>query len=119
MARIKKIITFFTFAIMFSFFTNTLYGQPFGFTSSRTERIKEHNILYSKCGRFVFGQISESSKDQFMLDTYTGRLWRISETGEVGIFLTPVPYKIKEGEYQPLPPPVKRHDTGKRSQKSR
>lgn len=26
--------------------------------------------------RYVFGQISENRKDQFLLDTKTGRLWR-------------------------------------------
>ncbi|MFH0786970.1 MAG: hypothetical protein V2B13_05050 [Pseudomonadota bacterium] len=38
-----------------------------------------------------------------MLDTFTGRLWRISETGEVGLFLSPVPYRISKGKYSPLP----------------
>jgi hypothetical protein len=28
-------------------------------------------------GRYVFGQISEFRADQYMLDTQTGRLWRI------------------------------------------
>ena len=26
-------------------------------------------------GRYVFGQISESRRDQYLLDTQTGRLW--------------------------------------------
>lgn len=28
-------------------------------------------------GRFVFGQISDYRRDQYMLDTQTGRLWKI------------------------------------------
>lgn len=28
-------------------------------------------------GRYVFGQISDFRRDQYMLDTYTGRLWQI------------------------------------------
>jgi hypothetical protein len=33
--------------------------------------------LSSATGRFVFGQISESGKDKYMLDTQTGRLWEV------------------------------------------
>jgi hypothetical protein len=34
-------------------------------------------MLQTEGGRFVFGQISEYRRDQFMLDTRSGRLWRI------------------------------------------
>jgi hypothetical protein len=34
-------------------------------------------VLSSASGRYVFGQISEYRKDQYLLDTQTGRLWRI------------------------------------------
>lgn len=55
--------------------------------------------------RFVFGQISEYRRDQFMLDTLTGRLWRVvnqktnSSGSEEGItVLEPVPYgDIEDG----------------------
>jgi hypothetical protein len=33
------------------------------------------NVLSATGGRYVFGQISESRRDQYMLDTQTGRLW--------------------------------------------
>lgn len=33
--------------------------------------------LSSASGRYVFGQISDFRRDQYMLDTLTGRLWRI------------------------------------------
>lgn len=33
-------------------------------------------VLSAESGRYVFGQISEYRKDQFMLDTHNGRLWR-------------------------------------------
>ena len=39
-------------------------------------------------GRFVFGQVSEMRKDQFMLDTKTGKMWRIVYA----------PYKNAKGE---------------------
>ncbi len=53
--------------------------------------------------KLIVGQISDSSKDQFMLDTFSGRLWRIAESGEIGLFLRTVPYRTAEGEYKPLP----------------
>jgi hypothetical protein len=79
-----------------------VWAQPFGFGSSQDEE-SQQKILMSENGRFVFGQISDSSKDQFMLDTFSGRLWRIAESGEIGIFLRTVPYHIEKGEYTPLP----------------
>lgn len=36
--------------------------------------------LSSENGRFIFGQISEYRRDQYMLDTKTGRLWMIIGT---------------------------------------
>ena len=34
------------------------------------------SVLSAAGGRFVFGQISEYRRDQYLLDTLTGRLWR-------------------------------------------
>jgi hypothetical protein len=75
----------------------------FGLGGAPPSQKVEPKILSTEDGRFVFGQISESNKDKFMLDTFTGRLWHIAESGEVGIFLRPVPYRVGEGEYDPLP----------------
>jgi len=36
----------------------------------------QQKSLSSVQGRFVFGQISEYRRDQYMLDTATGRLWQ-------------------------------------------
>jgi hypothetical protein len=60
-------------------------------------------VLSAAGGRFVFGQISDSSKDQFMLDTLTGRLWRIGESSDVGMHLKPIPYRAEDGKYSPSP----------------
>jgi hypothetical protein len=60
-------------------------------------------VLSAAGGRFVFGQISDSGKDQFMLDTLTGRLWRIGESSDVGMHLRPIPYRTEDGKYSPLP----------------
>jgi hypothetical protein len=60
-------------------------------------------VLSSAGGRFVFGQISDSGKDQFMLDTLTGRLWRVGESSDVGMHLKPIPYRKEDGKYSPAP----------------
>ena len=89
-----------------------------GIMPSQPPQKPQPNVLSSHGGRFVFGQISDSTKDQFMLDTLTGRLWRISESGEVGLFLSPVPYRMKDGKYSPLPgdslPEPGRKETGRK-----
>jgi hypothetical protein len=71
--------------------------------SAQPKPKSEQQILCSGQGRFVFGQVSESSKDKFMLDTHTGRLWRTAESGGIGIYLTPVTYRTGEGNYAPVP----------------
>ena len=80
-----------------------LWAQPLGILSQQPQKEPHKGSLCSDQGRFVFGQISDSSKDQFMLDTQTGRLWRISETGRIGLFLQTVPYKSSDGTYTDLP----------------
>jgi hypothetical protein len=81
-------------------------AQPFGMASSQPQAAPEFKVLCSATGRYVFGQISDSSKDQFMLDTLTGRLWRIAESGDIGIYLRTVPYRDEEGKCSPLPESV-------------
>jgi hypothetical protein len=78
----------------------------FGVQAQQATRVESGNVLCASMGRFVFGQVSESSKDQFMLDTMTGRLWRIAETGEIGLHLRPVPYRDEEGKCTPVPESV-------------
>ena len=80
----------------------TVCAQPLGLGSPQL-RPSQSKILSSENGRFVFGQVSNSSKDQFMLDTVTGRLWRIAETGRIGIFLKSVPYLNEKGERSVFP----------------
>ncbi|HBF42126.1 MAG TPA: hypothetical protein DDW42_00565 [Desulfobacteraceae bacterium] len=81
----------------------SVYGQPLGIMSPQAQKKTQNKILSSENGRFIFGQISDSSKDQFMLDTLTGRLWRIAESGKIGIFLKSVPYRTEEGKCSALP----------------
>jgi hypothetical protein len=93
------IATWFLLALFCS--ANAL-AQTLGTSAQRTEE-SEQEVLSSENGRFVFGQISDSSKDQFMLDTATGRLWRIAETGEIGMYLRAIPYRDDEGEIYHIP----------------
>ncbi len=79
-----------------------VFGQTLVDSSPQKENPRQ-KILFSENGRYVFGQISDSSKDQFMLDTVTGRLWRIAETGEIGEFLRAIPYRNEEGETSLVP----------------
>lgn len=65
---------------------------------------KKPGVLTSSSGRFVFGQISQVRRDQFMLDTQSGRLWRMAcdknsesdATQCAQLALEPIPYY---GEY--------------------
>ncbi len=90
----------------------TVFSQPFGIGSSQAQQEPRQEILNTAGGRFVFGQISDSPKDQFMLDTVTGRLWRIAETGEAGMFLRSVPYRTADGKLSPIPEDIS--GTGKK-----
>ena len=81
----------------------TSVHAQFGLGGAPSPEKIEPKVLYTGNGRYVFGQISESNKDKFMLDTFSGRLWHIAESGEVGIYLRPVPYRTEEGKYDPLP----------------
>lgn len=103
MKCIKKIFSTATICIPLIAGVQTVSGQGFGMLSQPVPEQKTHPCLAAGGGRYVFGQISDSSKDQFMLDTLTGRLWRIGETGTVGLFLQSVPYKYEKNEYHVLP----------------
>ena len=93
-----------------------VYAQPLGLGSSKAQRPQE-KVLSSDNGRFVFGQISGSSKDQFMLDTATGRLWRIGESGKLGTFLKSIPYRNKKGDCTILPEEISDEGTEKSVQR--
>ncbi len=91
-----------TWSLPFLFCSENVLPQTLGTQQQQSEKPRQE-ILFSENGRYVFGQISDSSKDQFMLDTVTGRLWRIAETGEIGIFLRAIPYRNDEGEMTYVP----------------
>jgi hypothetical protein len=103
MKNIKKIFLTAAFCLLPVAGVQTASAQGFGMLSQPAPEKPSYPCLSSGGGRYVFGQISESSKDQFMLDTLSGRLWRIGETGTVGLFLQPVPYKHEKNDYHVLP----------------
>lgn len=72
-------------------------AQPFGISPPQSQQIPQQGALSSAMGRYVFGQISDSGKDKFMLDTWTGRLWRIGESGGIGLYLSAIPYRDEKG----------------------
>jgi hypothetical protein len=74
-----------------------------GLTAPPSQTQPGGSVLSSTGGRFVFGQISGSGKDQFMLDTLTGRLWRIGDTSGIGIHLKSIPYRYEDGKVCPWP----------------
>jgi hypothetical protein len=73
----------------------------------------QQKTLASPNGRYVFGQVSDFRSDQYMLDTQTGRLWRVtlhqaknSDGSDAGISfpaLDLVPYADSENKFDPTP----------------
>ena len=98
-------------------FAAPLQAQPLGMMSQQPMQFSQYKNLGCPGGRFVFGQISDSSKDQYMLDTVTGRLWQVAESGEVGMYLRAVHYRTEAGGYLPIPekiPVPENKKTGKK-----
>ena len=84
------------------FSATSVYAQ-FGVMTQQPPQESEKAVLSAAHGRYVFGQISDSDQDQFMLDTATGRLWRLTKRSDIGVCLSTVPYRSAEGECSPLP----------------
>jgi len=52
----------------------------------------QNKVLGSGNGRYVFGQINNARRDQYMLDTQTGRLWQIVKDKDGVTLLQSVAY---------------------------
>ena len=77
-----------------------------GFTQEPVEvKPPQQKILSSYNGRYVVGEISNSRKDQFLLDTKTGRLWQIVVGEEGNRKLQPVPFIPVWAEEAYIPDP--------------
>lgn len=65
----------------------------------------DSRVLSSSDGRYVFGQVSNFRRDQFLLDTHSGRLWQMVEDDEERSKLQAVPFIQIFGEEAYLPDP--------------
>ena len=102
--RVKNYAVLVGLALGLVLLTNpAVKAQPLGFGTASQGSEANPGVLASSNARFVFGQISDSSKDQFMLDTFTGMLWRIAESGKLGTYLKPVLYCTEDGQCSPVP----------------
>jgi hypothetical protein len=98
---------------VFMFFSPLSVDAQFGFQQPPVMQQSHQTVLSSAQGRFAFGQVSDSSDDKFMLDTLTGRLWRLGKRTDIGLCLTPVPYRSEDGECSPLPELIPSAKSGK------
>lgn len=51
-----------------------------------------HSVLSAPGGRYVFGQVSQFARYQYMLDTKAGRLWQIVVDANERASLEEIPY---------------------------
>lgn len=91
-----------------------LFGMlPLIAAAQSAELVAPPSALSASGGRYVFGQISPLRRDQFMLDTQSGRLWRIvcassstsggkADCAEYG--LEPISYLPSRSQDQGTPP---------------
>lgn len=71
-------------------------------------------ILGVQGGRFVFGQLNEYMRTSYMLDTQSGRLWKLSQKTDSTLILEPIPYAdIVAGKVVELPAPKPLASAGK------
>lgn len=63
-------------------------------------------------GRFVIQQLGEARRDQYVLDTRTGRIWQFGEDERRNSFLIPVPYNRIDGSKSFTAPIIKKQSDG-------
>lgn len=59
--------------------------------------------LTSPVGRYQFGQISDYRRDQYVFDTQTGRLWRVTLTSDSLTVLDPILYSSLDNQLSLTP----------------
>ncbi len=70
--------------------------------------LPQQGVLASPNGRYAFGQINDSYRHAFMLDTQTGRLWRAVYSNEDSVVtLVPVEFKHQDGSKSLFPEDVR------------
>ena len=113
MGKYVTIIAILIALFSFLFFSPLSVDAQFGFTPQQVPQKSHQAVLSTAQGRFAFGQVSDSSDDKFMLDTFTGRLWRLGKRTDTGLCLTTVPYRSENGECSALPKPISDAESGK------
>ena len=103
MGKHVRIIAIFITLFSFLLFSPLSAEAQFGLTPKQVQKKSHQGVLSAAQGRFAFGQVSESSEDKFMLDTFTGRLWRLNKRTDSGLCLTVIPYRSKDGKCSSLP----------------
>jgi hypothetical protein len=74
------------------------------FSMAAELEISGGGVLHSANGRYVFGQISGYARHQYMLDTQTGRLWKLVQVKDTeATVLEPIPYSTIGGDYSIYP----------------
>jgi hypothetical protein len=99
------------------FVLSALTLHVFAWAADPVKVVSPSKTLSGEGGRFVFGQISEYRRDQYMLDTRTGRLWQTVEAtspksaegtgGQTYIVLQEIRYVDRNGRESSEPLPSK------------
>ncbi len=63
----------------------------------------ETNVLTAPGARYVLGQISKNRKDQYLLNTETGRVWQLVIDKEGTLFLQPIFFQSLQGKMVATP----------------
>ncbi|MFO8164798.1 MAG: hypothetical protein R6T98_09720 [Desulfatiglandales bacterium] len=103
MGKYLTCIAIFIGLFSFLLFSPLRAEAQFGLSPQQVPQKSQQGVLSTAQGRFAFGQLSDSSEDKFMLDTVTGRLWRINKRTDIGLCLTAIPYRSEDGECSALP----------------
>jgi len=61
------------------------------------------NRILEGSGKFAFGQISDFRQDQYLLDSDSGRLWRIVKSDRIGTTLEEIPFLRGNDSYSYSP----------------
>ena len=92
------------FLLCILLFFNLIWLLPALVSAEPVEVIPpQYKTLSSANGRYVFGQVSGFGKDQYMLDTKTGRLWRVVKTQKGYLVMEIVPYRKLDGSESTVP----------------
>ncbi len=83
----------------------TFFCVSFVFAENDAIKSPQQKIMSSPNGRYVFSQVSEFARHQYMLDTQTGRLWQIVHDEKDNNKLQPVPYIQILGDEAYIPDP--------------